>query len=82
MNPDRGIVRMDILSDDLNKIPHVPTIPTHQSSGTNNDPREPLHGPDILNSVRHGPIYVYVYGYFYSPSISAAVAISASTPPC
>ena len=66
MHPYRGILRMEKWSDGLSTIPGDPNTLTRQSSGTNDAPRDLLHGLVTWNTSRHGPYYVYTYVYVYS----------------
>ena len=45
MQPDRGIVRMDRWSDGISTISDDRNNLSHQSTGTNNGPRNPLFVP-------------------------------------
>ena len=45
MHPDREIVHMTRRSYGIYTRPDIPNTLTHQSSGTNDTPREPLHSP-------------------------------------
>ena len=45
MHPDKVTVRIDSHSYDLSTIPYNPNTLTFQYCGTNNIPRDPLHGP-------------------------------------
>ena len=70
MHPDQGIVRTDIRLDGISIIPENPKYLTHQYSGTDNAPREPLHGPVTWNPSRTQPnLRRYVYLYVYTIGI-------------
>ena len=45
MYSDIVIFHIDRWSDGISMRPDGPYILTHQSAGTNDPPREPLHGP-------------------------------------
>ena len=51
MNPNRGIVRMYRRSDSQYTIPDNPNTLTHQSVGTKDATRDPLHGNVTWNHV-------------------------------
>ena len=53
---------------------------THQSSATNNAPRDPLHGPVIWNPLRAWPNLRHMYSYIYAIGISANVTLTTRNP--
>ena len=58
MHPYIGILRTYRRSDGLYTIPDGPNTITCQSDGTNDVPRDPLHGPITGGSV----LKIYLYG--------------------
>ena len=53
MQPERGIVSMYRRPEGIPMIPDYLKTPTFQSNGTNDAPRDPLHGPVTTENIEY-----------------------------
>ena len=82
MQPENGIVHMEIWSEGLFTRPDKPNTLTCQSTSTNDTPRYPLHGPVTWNTARTRPNLCYIHLCVCAIGISADVIIAARRRHC